>query len=109
MMTPSGCCEVWETRSVFQGAVVKSKTCPWPRHLSAAGGSKREFKQLSVSKSLTRSVWPDLQFPSVLPTFNCCNCRRESDAHLMVKGQLFITVHHRLSILSFTKKNGTGD
>lgn len=55
MMTPSGCCEVWKTHSVFQGGVVKSKTCPWPRRLSAAGGSKREFTQLPVSKSLTRS------------------------------------------------------
>ncbi len=42
-------------RAVFQGAVVKSKTCPWPRRLSAAGECKREFRQLSVSKSLTRS------------------------------------------------------
>ena len=55
MMISFGCCEVWETRSVFQGAVGKSKTCPQPRRLSAAGGSKREFRQLSVSKSLTRS------------------------------------------------------
>jgi hypothetical protein len=55
MMRPFCCGEVWETRRVFQGAVVKSQTCPWPRHLSAAGGSKREFMALAVSKSLTRS------------------------------------------------------
>jgi len=58
VMISFGCCEVWETRSVFQGAVGKSKTCPQPRRLSAAGGSKREFRQLSVSKSLTRSAPP---------------------------------------------------
>jgi len=63
-MISFGCCEVWETRSVFQGAVGKSKTCPRPRRLSAAGGSKREFRQLSVSKSLTRSV--KVPFPPTL-------------------------------------------
>jgi hypothetical protein len=68
-----------------------------------------EVAEKKAERTQREKVWPDLQFPSVLPTFNCCNCRRESDAHLMVKGQLFITVHHRLSILSFTKKNGTGD
>jgi hypothetical protein len=65
MMIASGCCEVWETQRVFQGAVVKSKTCPWPRHLSAAGGSKREFKLLSVSKSLTRSGGLKTKHPGV--------------------------------------------
>ena len=48
--------EVWETRSVFQGAVGKSQTFPWPRHLSAADGSEREFTPPAVSKSLTRSA-----------------------------------------------------
>ena len=56
MMMPSCCGEVWKTHSVFQGAVVKSQTCPWPRRLSAVAGSKREFRLPTVSKSLTRSV-----------------------------------------------------
>ncbi len=70
MMT-FGCGEVWETQSVFQGAVGRLQTrraghrpvaarqwagCPQLRRLSAAGGSERKFKALPVSKSLTRSV-----------------------------------------------------
>lgn len=56
MMIAFGCGEVWETQRVFQGAVVKSKTFPWPRRLSVAGGPKREFRPPAVSKSLTRSA-----------------------------------------------------
>ena len=56
MLLIAFCGEVWETRSVFQGAVVRLRTrraghwpvaarqsagCPWPRRLSAAGGSER--------------------------------------------------------------------
>jgi hypothetical protein len=56
MLLIAFCGEVWETRSVFQGAVVRLRTrrashrpvaarqsaaCPWPRQLSAAGGSER--------------------------------------------------------------------
>ncbi len=50
------CCgEMWEPRSVFQGAVGKSQTFPWPRRHSAAAGSEHEFTPPAVSKSLTRS------------------------------------------------------
>ena len=56
MLLIAFCGEVWETRSVFQGAVGKSQTFPWPRHLSAADGSEREFTPPAVSKSLTRSA-----------------------------------------------------
>ena len=50
------CGEVWETRSVFQGAVVRLRTrraghrpvavrqsagCPWPRRLSAGDENNR--------------------------------------------------------------------
>ena len=52
------CGEVWETPRVFQGAVGKSKTFPWPRNLSATVGSERQFTPPTVSKSLTRSVSP---------------------------------------------------
>jgi len=55
MMMSFHCGEVWETRRVFQGAVVKSKTCPWSRRLSAVARNEREFTPLPVSKPLTRS------------------------------------------------------
>ena len=61
MMMSFHCGEVWETHRVFQGAVVKSKTCPWSRRLSAVARDKRDLKPLPVSKSLTRSEslgWP---------------------------------------------------
>ena len=56
MLLIAFCGEVWETLRVFQGAVVRLRTrraghrpvaarqsagCPWPRRLSAAGGSER--------------------------------------------------------------------